>query len=117
MITKAPDADTLAVGWELELIDPKRNHRKFYRLVVAGSTVVTNYGRIGQSGSFRVAQFDSVTEARDKVVDTTRAKELKGYTGSIEPVRFTVPDQLITHCVRGDSLARAELINQFLNAC
>ncbi|MFC4061487.1 WGR domain-containing protein [Planomonospora corallina] len=118
-MTDGPPATawTQAVGWELTLINPAHDNRKFYRLIVSGPILMINYGRIGHSGCSRAYRLASFNAARDKAIWITTDKERTGYRPSIAPLRFPVPAAVPEACLQLGAPARRELVDAFLDAC
>lgn len=64
----------------LTLVDPTKNHYKFYHLsLVDNNSVAIRYGRIGMVGQTLQHSFDNRADAEAKFALLLRAKLRKGY--------------------------------------
>lgn len=72
-VESAGDGDTV----RLEYHDDKSS--KFWQVTVEGSTVTTNWGKVGTKGQTKVAEEESPEAARLSAATQRAAKEKKGY--------------------------------------
>ena len=68
----------------LHRIDPSRNMRRFYTLVIqptlfGGASVIRSWGRIGTNGQSMMETFDQPEEASVALGRLERAKRRRGY--------------------------------------
>lgn len=68
-----------------ELIDPSRNHAKFWEIIVDGTTVNVHYGRIGTIGQTQVKTFPSASAADRHIDKLIQEKRGKGYVEKTPP--------------------------------
>lgn len=69
----------------LHRIDPSRNMRRFYTLVIqptlfGGASVIRNWGRIGTQGQSMMETFDSAEHAATTSHRIERSKRRRGYS-------------------------------------
>lgn len=62
-----------------ELVDPSRNHNKFWEVDVKGSAVTTWWGRIGQAAAQKTKDFGSPEKAKAAAEKLVAEKKAKGY--------------------------------------
>ena len=91
------------------------NNNKFWHAEIDGTTVKTNWGRVGATGQFKDYHFSSTYEAQRKLDSLVNSKLAKGYTrqqtlGKSAAVSVAMPAVQIQH---GNDAETSKLI-QFL---
>lgn len=80
------------------------SERKFYRVFVAGTTEVRQWGRIGATGQFKIIEHPGKRAAEASAEKQVGTKIGKGY-GARRDVAFSVKNEVLT--LRGSQLGRA----------
>lgn len=71
----------------LELSEEGGGAHKFYEAVVSGTRVTVTYGRIGENGQVKVADFPTEEKARAAAAKKIAEKTKKGYAPAVRGVR------------------------------
>lgn len=99
-----------AAAWQLHFKSGSSD--KFYRLFVAGSKAIMNYGRSGSTGQFSPFTEASLDDAIRKAITQTREKAAKGYMLTIGVTSFSV-SQASYDSIGSGSTGSGELVDLF----
>jgi len=85
MFDAAPQLEVFPRDLDLKRIDPACNMKRFYRMTVqrdlfGGSSLIREWGRIGQRGQTLIEQHPDEGQAINSLLKLARAKRGRGYS-------------------------------------
>jgi predicted DNA-binding WGR domain protein len=99
----------------LELSEADGGSHKFYEVTVAGSSVTTRYGRIGDDGQSKTVKYKSPAEAAAEAQKAISGKMRKGYEAAVMGARAkrSVGQRRTTSAVAAKGTTKAPVLWRF----